>query len=85
MGTRSHAPEDAAATSYAFDVDAFLRRPLTARLATNGPTVRPVWFLWEEDAFWTTSTTIRPLRGTVWLRLRPTSLVVHDLSYAVAS
>ncbi|MFF7790276.1 pyridoxamine 5'-phosphate oxidase family protein [Streptomyces sp. NPDC007991] len=39
-------------TSDAFDVDAFLRRPLTARLATNGPTVRPVWFLWEEGAFW---------------------------------
>ncbi|MGA5200769.1 pyridoxamine 5'-phosphate oxidase family protein [Streptomyces variegatus] len=39
-------------TSHAFDVDAFLRRPLTARLATNGPTVRPVWFLWEEGAFW---------------------------------
>jgi nitroimidazol reductase NimA-like FMN-containing flavoprotein (pyridoxamine 5'-phosphate oxidase superfamily) len=44
--------EDAAVTSHAFDVDAFLRRPLTARLATNGPTVRPVWFLWEEGAFW---------------------------------
>ncbi|MET9682835.1 amino acid permease C-terminal domain-containing protein [Streptomyces coeruleorubidus] len=39
-------------TSAAFDVDAFLRQPLTARLATNGPTVRPVWFLWEEGAFW---------------------------------
>jgi nitroimidazol reductase NimA-like FMN-containing flavoprotein (pyridoxamine 5'-phosphate oxidase superfamily) len=35
-----------------FDVDAFLGRPLTGRLATNGPTVRPVWFLWEEGAFW---------------------------------
>jgi hypothetical protein len=33
-------------------VDAFLRRPLTARLATNGPTVRPVWFLWEDGTFW---------------------------------
>ncbi|MDQ0753044.1 hypothetical protein QF034_007275 [Streptomyces africanus] len=41
-----------AVTSNAFDVDAFLRRPLTACLATNGPTVRPVWFLWEEGAFW---------------------------------
>jgi hypothetical protein len=39
-------------TSAAFDVDAFLREPLTARLATGGPTVRPVWFLWEEGAFW---------------------------------
>ncbi|EPD97213.1 pyridoxamine 5'-phosphate oxidase family protein [Streptomyces albus] len=35
-----------------FDVDAFLRQPLTARLATNGPTVRPVWYLWEDRAFW---------------------------------
>ncbi|MGW0686223.1 pyridoxamine 5'-phosphate oxidase family protein [Streptomyces sp. NPDC002754] len=35
-----------------FDVDTFLRQPLTARLATNGPTVRPVWFLWEDGAFW---------------------------------
>ncbi len=23
-----------------------------ARVATNGPTVRPVWFLWEDGAFW---------------------------------
>lgn len=30
----------------------FLSRPLVARLATNGPTVRPVWFLWEDGAFW---------------------------------
>jgi nitroimidazol reductase NimA-like FMN-containing flavoprotein (pyridoxamine 5'-phosphate oxidase superfamily) len=143
-------------TSYAFDVDAFLRRPLTARLATNGPTVRPVWFLWDEDAFWVLTgpwarlfdrvrsdpevalvvdecdlatglvrqviargrAELVPfdvergrrklvrylgadearwderfvhylhddpaLRGTVWLRLRPVSLVAHDLSYAVA-
>ncbi|TDC62144.1 pyridoxamine 5'-phosphate oxidase family protein [Streptomyces hainanensis] len=35
-----------------FDVDEFLRRPLTARIATSGPTVRPVWFLWEDGAFW---------------------------------
>lgn len=35
-----------------FDVDAFLAEPLTARIATAGPTVRPVWFLWEEGAFW---------------------------------
>jgi hypothetical protein len=36
----------------AFDIDAFLARPLTARIATNGPTIRPVWFLWEDGAFW---------------------------------
>ncbi|MGW0736911.1 pyridoxamine 5'-phosphate oxidase family protein [Streptomyces sp. NPDC002851] len=38
-----------------FDVDEFLARSLTARLATrgpNGPTVRPVWYLWEDRAFW---------------------------------
>lgn len=35
-----------------FDVDAFLAQPLVARVATVGPTVRPVWFLWEEGAFW---------------------------------
>ena len=34
-------------------MDAFLQQPLTARIATSGPTVRPVWFLWEEGAFWT--------------------------------
>ncbi|MFR9804455.1 pyridoxamine 5'-phosphate oxidase family protein [Pseudonocardia sp. RS010] len=35
-----------------FDVDEFLQAPLTARVATSGPTVRPTWFLWEERAFW---------------------------------
>ncbi|MBL1117579.1 pyridoxamine 5'-phosphate oxidase family protein [Streptomyces sp. 110] len=35
-----------------FDVAAFLARPLVARLATEGPRVRPVWFLWEDHAFW---------------------------------
>lgn len=35
-----------------FDIDAFLARPLTARIATNGPTVRPVWYLWEQGEFW---------------------------------
>ncbi|MDP9405026.1 MAG: pyridoxamine 5'-phosphate oxidase family protein [Actinomycetota bacterium] len=35
-----------------FDVDVFLGRPLTARVATAGPTVRPVWYLWEDRAFW---------------------------------
>jgi hypothetical protein len=36
----------------AFDLDSFLAQPLTARVATNGPTVRPTWFLWEDGAFW---------------------------------
>ena len=36
----------------AFDIDHFLGRPLTARLATARPAVRPVWYLWEEGQFW---------------------------------
>lgn len=35
-----------------FDVDSFLAQPLTARVATAGPTVRPTWYLWEDRAFW---------------------------------
>lgn len=37
-----------------FDVDAFLGQPLLARVATaaGGPGVRPVWYLWEDEAFW---------------------------------
>lgn len=35
-----------------FDVDRFLAQPLTAHVATAGPTVRPTWFLWEDGAFW---------------------------------
>jgi nitroimidazol reductase NimA-like FMN-containing flavoprotein (pyridoxamine 5'-phosphate oxidase superfamily) len=42
----------AAMTARPFDIDVFLARPLVARVATNGPTIRPVWFLWEEQAFW---------------------------------
>ncbi|GAA3572716.1 hypothetical protein GCM10022222_66150 [Amycolatopsis ultiminotia] len=38
-----------------FDVDEFLARPLTARVATDGPTVRPTWYLWEDGAFWVLS------------------------------
>ncbi len=39
-------------TARGFDVDTFLQQPLTARIATNGPTARHVWFLWEDGAFW---------------------------------
>lgn len=37
-----------------FDVDAFLAQPLVARVATAAPAaaVRPVWYLWEDGAFW---------------------------------
>ncbi len=33
-------------------IDAFLSQRLTARIATNGPAVRPMWFLREDQAFW---------------------------------
>jgi nitroimidazol reductase NimA-like FMN-containing flavoprotein (pyridoxamine 5'-phosphate oxidase superfamily) len=33
-------------------VDEFLARPLVAHLATAGPSVRPIWFLWDDAAFW---------------------------------
>jgi hypothetical protein len=38
-----------------FQLDAFLGRALVARLATRGqagPTVRPIWYLWEDQRFW---------------------------------
>jgi nitroimidazol reductase NimA-like FMN-containing flavoprotein (pyridoxamine 5'-phosphate oxidase superfamily) len=38
--------------SYPFDVEAFLALPLTAHLATTGPSIRPVWYLWEDGSFW---------------------------------
>jgi nitroimidazol reductase NimA-like FMN-containing flavoprotein (pyridoxamine 5'-phosphate oxidase superfamily) len=38
------------------DLEEFLAQPLVARLAVRGadgqPTVRPVWFLYEELSFW---------------------------------
>lgn len=44
-----------------FPVEIFLQQPLVARLATAGPVVRPVWYLWEDEIFWV-------LTGT-WSRL----------------
>ena len=35
-----------------FDLDRFLSEPLVARVAAAGPSVRAVWFLWEDGAFW---------------------------------
>jgi hypothetical protein len=35
-----------------FDLEAFLAQPLVARVAAAGPSVRAVWFLWEDGAFW---------------------------------
>lgn len=43
---------DATVGPHPFDVAAFLAKPLVARVASSGPTVRPVWFLWEDGAFW---------------------------------
>ncbi len=43
---------DRLVTANAFNVASFLAQPLTARVATSGPTVRPAWFLWEDGAFW---------------------------------
>ena len=39
-------------SEHTFDLAEFLARPLVARVATAGPSVRPVWFLWEDAAFW---------------------------------
>jgi nitroimidazol reductase NimA-like FMN-containing flavoprotein (pyridoxamine 5'-phosphate oxidase superfamily) len=36
-------------------LDGFLERPLVGRLASigaSGPAVRPIWYLWEDAAFW---------------------------------
>ena len=35
-----------------FDLYGFLAQPLVARVAARGPSVRAVWFLWEDGAFW---------------------------------
>jgi hypothetical protein len=35
-----------------FNLQLFLAQPLVARVATSGPTIRPVWYLWEEGSFW---------------------------------
>ena len=53
-----HAPREAAGTASGwqieagFALDAFLSQRLVARVAASGPSVRPVWYLWEERAFW---------------------------------
>ncbi|MEU6715989.1 pyridoxamine 5'-phosphate oxidase family protein [Nonomuraea sp. NPDC046802] len=60
-----------------FDVDAFLAEPLTARVATNGPTVRPTWYLWEDGAFWILTGPWTKLLGRV--RQDPAIAVVVDL------
>jgi hypothetical protein len=60
-----------------FDVDEFLAQPLTARVATNGPTIRPTWYLWEDSAFWIlTSPAIRLLAH---VRRDPALAIVVDV------
>jgi hypothetical protein len=34
------------------EIEEFLAEPVTAVLATNGPTIRPVWYQWDGRAFW---------------------------------
>ena len=63
-------------TSTPFDVDAFLARPLVARVATNGPTVRPVWYLWEDRAFWVLTGPWTKLYGRV--RADPALALIVD-------
>jgi nitroimidazol reductase NimA-like FMN-containing flavoprotein (pyridoxamine 5'-phosphate oxidase superfamily) len=33
-------------------IDAYLARPITGVVATDGPTIRPLWYHWEDSAFW---------------------------------
>lgn len=35
-----------------FDLEGFLAQPLVAHVATAGPTIRPIWYLWEDGCFW---------------------------------
>lgn len=35
-----------------FHLDDFLSQPLVARVAAAGPSVRPVWYAWEQESFW---------------------------------
>lgn len=55
------------------DVDEFLDRPLVAHVAAIGPagaTVRPVWFLYEDGAFWWLTASSYS-RLDEWLQLDP--------------
>jgi GNAT superfamily N-acetyltransferase len=68
------------------DLAEFLDRPLVARLAINGaggrPTVRPVWFLYQDESFWwLTGSSYSQLGALLALDAR-TSLVIDtcDLS-----
>jgi hypothetical protein len=59
------------------DVNAFLQRPLLARVATNGPTLRPVWYLYERPTFfWLTDTSTHLHRAV--LRSEPLVVVIDE-------
>lgn len=64
-------------SGHPFDVSAFLARPLTARLATEGPTVRPIWYLFEDEQFWFVTGPSPSLTGL--LRAKPRIAVVVDV------
>jgi Pyridoxamine 5'-phosphate oxidase len=57
------------------NLDDFLARPLVARVATHGPTVRPVWYIFEERAFWWLTKTGTVLANAIE-RGEPIALVV---------
>jgi hypothetical protein len=59
------------------DITAFLQRPLVARVATNGPTLRPIWYLYEEPTFFWLTDTSSYLHEAV-LRGEHLVLVVDD-------
>lgn len=39
-------------TTSGFDLDAVLAEAHPIFVATNGPTLRPLWYQWEEGCFW---------------------------------
>jgi hypothetical protein len=62
------------------EVDEFLARPLVARVAANGPngpTVRPVWFLYEGGTFWWLTASSYSRLGE-WLAVDPRVALTID-------
>jgi hypothetical protein len=52
------------------EINAFLQRPLVARVATGGPTLRPLWYLYEEPTFYWLTDTANVLHRAVLARER---------------
>ncbi|MCU1460249.1 MAG: phosphate oxidase [Acidimicrobiales bacterium] len=63
------------------DIDAFLSRPLVARVATAGPTLRPVWYIWEDGSFWWVTDTSNRLVKSV-LAGEPVVVLVDECNLA---